>query len=108
MSLHSTGETILVVDDETLVRNLTGSMLTRYGYTVITADSVQDAVWLVEKSPNLQIDLALITNAIEFIQRIQKLLPRLPVLNVWTFSETELFRPNFASGVPYIAKPFTS
>ena len=53
-------ETILVVDDEIAVLSLTNMMLTRYGYTVITAASAKEALHLFEVWPDLAVDLLLV------------------------------------------------
>jgi CheY-like chemotaxis protein len=51
MSLART-ETILVVDDNQMVLGLAESMLTRFGYTVVTAASGEEALRLFE---NIQV-----------------------------------------------------
>jgi PAS domain S-box-containing protein len=51
-------ETILVVDDEEALREVTGRMLTRSGYTVLTASSGADAV-AIASSRATSIDLLL-------------------------------------------------
>src|SRR5947209_7874478 len=113
MSPTGRTETILVVDDEPMVRGLADTMLTRFGYTVITAANGKEALRLFEKSPNIEIDLALVDvvmpemSGVELVESIQKLRPRLPVLFFSAYSEDSL-RPIFTKGVPFIAKPFTS
>ena len=107
-------ETILVIDDEIAVLSLTNMMLTRYGYTVITAASAKEALHLFEVWPDLSIDLLLVDiimpemNGIELASRIQDLRPHLPVLYFSAYSDREPLRPVFARKLPYIAKPFTS
>ncbi|MFO7975052.1 MAG: PAS domain S-box protein, partial [Candidatus Hydrogenedentota bacterium] len=51
-------ETILVVEDEDMVRNLTSSVLQRHGYRVLTAEDGQAALEVVENS-DWPIDLLL-------------------------------------------------
>jgi two-component system cell cycle sensor histidine kinase/response regulator CckA len=107
-------ETILVVDDEIAVLSLTNMMLTRYGYTVITAASAKEALHLFEVWPDLSVDLLLVDiimpemNGVELSNRIQELRPDLPVLYFSAYSDQATLRPLFARHLPYIAKPFTS
>ena len=107
-------ETILVVDDEIAVLSLTNMMLTRYGYTVITAASAKEALHLFEVWPDLQVDLLLVDvimpvmNGIELAALIREKRPNLPVLYFSAYSDQEPLRPVFSRRLPYIAKPFTS
>ena len=52
--------TILVIDDEPLVLSLTNAMLSRCGYTVVTAGSGTEAIRLFENWPGIEIDLLLV------------------------------------------------
>ena len=107
-------ETILVVDDDQMVLRLADSMLKRFGYRVITATSGKEALRLFEKSPDIEVHLALVDlvmpemSGVELVERIQKLRPGLPVLHFSSYSEDDSLRPTFARGVPFIAKPFSS
>src|SRR5947209_20452533 len=53
-------ETVLLVDDETFMRDLACSMLTRYGYTVLCASSAKEALHIIQTQPDLTIDLAVL------------------------------------------------
>jgi two-component system, cell cycle sensor histidine kinase and response regulator CckA len=105
---------ILVVDDEIAVLSIAHAMLTRYGYTVITAHSGKEALRALEVWPEMPIQLALIDlvmpemNGAELAERIRSVRPGLPVLFFSAYSESEPLRPQHARGVPFIAKPFTS
>jgi two-component system, cell cycle sensor histidine kinase and response regulator CckA len=111
MSPTGRTETILVADDDRMVLGLADSMLTRFGYTVVTAASGEEALRLFE---NIQVDLALVDlvmpeiDGVEFVERIHELRPGLPVLFFSAYSEDEPLRPMFARGVPFLANPFTS
>jgi two-component system cell cycle sensor histidine kinase/response regulator CckA len=114
MSPTARTETILVIDDEVFVRSLAHSMLTRYGYNVITASSGEEALRFFEKWPNVEVHLAMVDlvmpglNGVQTVEGIHKLRPGLPVLYFSAYSEDEGLRPRFARSVPYIGKPFTS
>ena len=107
-------ETILVVDDEHAVLSLSDAMLTRYGYTVITAPSGKETLRLLEVWPEMPIHLALIDlvmpemNGVELAARIHAIRPELPIVYFSAYSEYEPLRPQYARGVPFIPKPFTS
>src|SRR5262249_55974955 len=102
------------VDDEIAVLSLTNMMLSRYGYTVITAASGKEALHLFEVWPDLQVDLLLVDiimpdmNGLELAARIRELRPDLRSLYFSAYSDQEPLRPLIARGLPYIAKPFTS
>ena len=114
MSPTSRLETILVIDDNQMVLGLADSMLTRFGYTVVTAASGSEAMRLLEKSPDIEVHLALVDvvmpemNGVGVVQRIHEVRPGLPVLYFSGYDEGDSLRPMFARGVPFLAKPFTS
>ena len=107
-------ETILVVDDEPLVLSLTSAMLTRYGYSVLTAASGAEAIALFKHSPSVEVHLLLVDLAmpdmtgVAAVQRISEWRPGLPVLYFSAYSDDESLRPSYARGIPFLAKPFTS
>jgi CheY-like chemotaxis protein len=107
-------ETILVVDDEPLVLSLTSAMLTRYGYSVLTAASGAEAIALFKHSPSVEVHLLLVDLAmpdmtgVAAVERIFEWRPGLPVLYFSAYSDDESLRPSYARGIPFLAKPFTS
>ena len=102
---RATAGTVLLVDDELLVRASTADMLTDLGYEVVEADSGQDALALIDvRVPDLVItdhlmpglsgtDLALILAS----ER-----PGLPVLIVSGYADLDGFPPD----LPRLTKPF--
>jgi two-component system, cell cycle sensor histidine kinase and response regulator CckA len=56
---HGGSETIMLVDDEALVRNLGRTILEKFGYTVLLADDGQEAIDIYRRDP-AQIDLILL------------------------------------------------
>jgi two-component system, cell cycle sensor histidine kinase and response regulator CckA len=106
--------TVLVIDDEPLVLSLTNAMLSRCGYTVVTAGSGTEAIRLFENGPDIEIDLLLVDLAMpdmtgnEAVKRILELRPGLPVLYFSSYSEVESLRPSYPYSDPYITKPFSS
>src|SRR5260370_15000283 len=114
MSLTRQRETILVIDEESMVLGLAVSMLARFDYRVIAVASGGEALRLFEKSPDFELHLVLVDlvmpemSGVEVVERIHELRPGLPVLYFSAYSEDDSLRPMFARGAPFIAKPFTS
>lgn len=103
----ATRATILLVDDEELVRLATAEMLTDIGYDVVQAASGAEALRIVRSG--CEVDL-LVTdylmpgmNGVELVQQIALLAPNTPVLVITGYS-------NIAEGpgasLPRLAKPF--
>jgi CheY-like chemotaxis protein len=90
-------ETILVVDDEQMVLGLVNSMLTRFGYRVIAAASGKEALDLLEKKPDIEVQLALVDlvlpgmTGVEFVEQIHQVRPGLPVLYFRPIAKTIRF-----------------
>ena len=49
--MNTPGPTVLLVDDEPIIRETGRRFLTRGGYTVLEAESIQRAVALIHKTP---------------------------------------------------------
>ena len=99
--------TILLVDDEELVRNGTADMLRDIGYEVLTAASGAEALMLLRSGCEINL---LVTdylmpgmNGVDLVQAAGSLVPGLPALLITGYS-------NIASGpgaaLPRLAKPF--
>ena len=99
--------TILLVDDEELVRNGTADMLRDIGYEVLTAASGAEALMLLRSGCEISL---LVTdylmpgmNGVDLVQQAGSVAPGLPALLITGYS-------NIASGpgaaLPRLAKPF--
>jgi DNA-binding NtrC family response regulator len=108
---RSQAPTILVVDDEEMVRASTARMLERRGYRVVTAARADEALaWLRSDAP---VDLLISdivmpeTYGTDLIELARALRPGLPALLVTGFADQEnaTHRP-IPEGVPFLAKPF--
>jgi PAS domain S-box-containing protein len=107
-------ETILLVEDEPLVRQLALKILTSQGYHVLSANNGEEALHLVrEKSSDQSIDL-LLTDVImpqmggkELSQRIQPLYPKIKVLFMSGYTDEMIAHQGILDpGVNFVAKPF--
>jgi two-component system cell cycle sensor histidine kinase/response regulator CckA len=99
-------QTILVVDDEALVRSLTMRMLEGYGFSVIEAGNGSDACALLESMAG-RIDLVVSDVIMPLIDglelaRCMEIMPHPPpllLMSGWGLSALEFERP-------FLAKPF--
>ncbi|HEY2013325.1 MAG TPA: PAS domain S-box protein [Bryobacteraceae bacterium] len=104
---------VLVVDDEELVRNLARFTLERYGYTVELACDGRSAVEAFSSHPGdfaaVLLDLTMpVMNGEETLRRMRAIRPAVPVVLSSGFSEVEAaerFRDSGVSG--FLQKPYT-
>jgi PAS domain S-box-containing protein len=103
--LEAGAGTVLLVDDEELIRTSTAQMLADMGYTVIEMDSARDAL---AHLADPRIDL-LITDHLmpgmsgtELAREAQAKRPSLPILIISGFAEVEDIAPD----LPRLMKPF--
>ena len=102
-------ETILVVDDESLLLTMAETILTEYGYCVLTANSGQKALAMLA-GENVKIDL-IVTDLVmpamggrELIERIRQMAPGMRILCTSGY----VLPADKQAGTPYLQKPFTS
>ncbi len=99
-------EGILLVESEAKVRRYTKTVLQKYGYNVLTAAGVSDALGLGKA---MDVDLLISTAALpgksgsELAEKVREMHPGLKVLIITEAAEQEL-----SDRVHTIAKPFTS
>jgi PAS domain S-box-containing protein len=106
-------ETVLVVEDETPVRQLAVKILTRRGYTVLDAASGQDALAVARAYPE-RIDL-LLTDVVmpgmggrELAERIVAEMPSVRVLYTSGYTDDDIVRYGVTEhDAPFLPKPFT-
>ena len=108
------GESILLVEDEDQVRNLTRVMLKREGYRVLEAASGDEALALIGNRRE-RIDL-LLTDIVmprmrgtELAKEARALRPKLKVLYMSGYTDTSVVsRGAIEPGAPFIQKPFSA
>jgi DNA-binding NtrC family response regulator len=105
-------ETLMVVEDETAVRNLVASALRHDGYHLLLATSAEEALLLDEKHPGT-IDL-LLTDAImpgksgiELAAAMAARRPGLPVIIMSGYTEETLTGMPREKPISLLQKPFT-
>jgi CheY-like chemotaxis protein len=111
---ESTGETILVVEDNEMVKNITKQLLVNEGYNVIVFEKGQDCIDYV-KSTKKHIDL-LVTDIImpdmngrDLYENLSYLIPELKVLYISGYDSNIIAHQGILEGgVHFLQKPFTA
>jgi PAS domain S-box-containing protein len=110
--VRGAGETILVVEDEALVRDFVVRLLERLGYTCLDAADGQEALEALaaRREP---VDLVITDivmprmNGRQLAEELGRRWPRLPILFMSGYTDDEMIRRDLlAPGAPFIQKPF--
>lgn len=110
--LHGGSETILLVDDEETVLDIAKSMLERFGYTTITAESGENGIEMFKKSkpyPDLVIlDIGMPgMGGHKCLKELLKIYPNIKVIIASGYPEDEKVEKTIESGAAgFIAKPY--
>jgi len=102
-------ETVLVVDDENLLLTMAETILTDYGYKVLTANSGPKALALLSRE-DVKADLVMTDLVMpgmggrELVERIRQLAPRMRILCTSGY----VMPSDKQTGTAYLQKPFTS
>ena len=104
--------TILVVDDELMMRNLLEKILARDGYTVITAANGREALEVLkkEKADIVITDMKMPEmNGFDLLKVIKKEYPHLGMIMMTAYGDTYTVKDALLLGADeYITKPFKS
>ena len=107
------GETVLVVEDEELVRQMVREILVQYGYTVVEAQSGGEAVDLCSRRQGT-IHLMLTDvvmpgmNGVELSKRLAPMQPEMKVLFMSGYTADAIVHQGILDpGIAFIHKPFT-
>jgi PAS domain S-box-containing protein len=111
---ENTGETILVVEDNEMVKNITKQLLVNEGYNVIVFEKGQECIDYV-KSTKKHIDL-LVTDIImpdmngrDLYENLSYLIPELKVLYISGYDSNIIAHQGILEGgVHFLQKPFTA
>jgi len=103
---------ILVVDDESMMRNLLERILSRDGYRVLSAEDGQDALRVLDKEPvNIIIsDLKMPRmNGFDLLKVVKKDYPGIAMIMMTAYGDTYTVKDALLLGADeYITKPFKS
>ncbi len=106
------GQTVLVVDDEALVRRTAKACLESYGYPVIEADSGASAIEILDRTPNIELVILDLTmpdmDGEETCRELRRIRPRLKVMLSSGHHETNVMRRFEGQTLAgFLQKPFT-
>jgi two-component system, cell cycle sensor histidine kinase and response regulator CckA len=103
--------TVLLVEDEPMVRSVAERALTRHGYTVITADNGEDALAILAR--NEPIDL-LISDVVmpgmdgpTMVREARQSRPELKILFMSGYAEEQLRKSIDIENIAFLPKPFS-
>ncbi len=105
-------ETILIVDDEEIIRDLGKTILEPLGYRVILASDGEEAIRIVEDRKK-GIDLILLDISMpkqsgwEVLQEIQSIHSKVKIVLCSGYAQIENFNPQYHS-LPHLPKPYHS
>jgi two-component system, cell cycle sensor histidine kinase and response regulator CckA len=113
-ALPKGSETIFLVEDEILVRDLIVSVLKNQGYQILTASNGSEALYLMEEWPNQKIDL-LLTDIVmpkmggrELAERMSKIRPGIKILFMSGYIDDETIHSSvMEASVAFLPKPIT-
>ena len=107
-------ETVLIVEDEPMLRELGETVLQDLGYRVFCAENGRRALALLDENPDLTIDL-LFTDMMmpemggrELVEKLRPLSPNTKVIYCSGYTEDAVFRSGgIEAGVFFLQKPYT-
>ena len=104
--------TVLVVEDDPLVRTMARRSLAEAGFKVLEAANGREALDLIEEHDAVEVvltDLAMPElGGQELAQRLSALRPGLPVIFMSGYTDDDLIRRGLLdAGIPYLEKPFS-
>ncbi len=112
-SLEGRG-TVLVIDDEAIVRKIASTILERYGYTVITAEDGQEGIERFREMHSqlkmVILDMTMpVISGDEALPLIRSVDPRVPVVLSSGYNEAEAARRFAGKGLAaFLQKPYTA
>ena len=106
-------ETVLIVEDEEIVRALASRVLTSQGYVVLEARNGREALALVEQSPD-RVDLVL-TDVVmpemggqQLVEQLHEALPEARIIYMSGYAEGDKLQASIRnSPYPFLQKPFS-
>ncbi len=104
--------TILLVEDEAMVRTVAERALARHGYTVLTANNGEEALERLAESGE-QVDLLIsdvvmpIMDGPSMVREARKTYPQVPILFMSGYAEEQLRKSIDIANVAFLPKPFS-
>jgi two-component system cell cycle sensor histidine kinase/response regulator CckA len=103
--------TVLLVEDEPMVRAVAERALTRHGYTVITADNGEEALEVISRGDDIDLLLSDVVmpgmDGPAMVAEARKQRPELKVLFMSGYAEEQLRQSLGVDNAHFLAKPFS-
>jgi two-component system cell cycle sensor histidine kinase/response regulator CckA len=108
--LWGTG-TVLLVEDEPMVRTVAERALTRHGYHVLTATNGEEALEIIERGDEIALlvsDVVMpLMDGPTMVKEARKSRPDLPILFMSGYAEEQLRKSLDIANVAFLPKPFS-
>ena len=108
--LWGTG-TVLLVEDEPMVRAVAERALTRHGYTVITASNGEEALEVIDRGEEIALMISDVVmpgmDGPATVREARKTRPDLPILFMSGYAEEQLRKSIDLDNVGFLPKPFS-
>ena len=103
--------TVLIVEDESMVRTVAERALARHGYNVLVAENGEEALEILQREGSVDLlisDVVMPTmDGPTTVRAARKLLPELPILFISGYAEEQLRKSIDLPNVAFLAKPFS-
>ncbi len=103
--------TVLLVEDEPMVRTVAERALTRQGYTVLTANNGEEALEVINRGEPLDLLISdVVMPAMDgptMVREARKVRPEIPVLFMSGYAEEHLRRSIDIDQISFLPKPFS-
>ena len=108
--LWGTG-TVLLVEDEPMVRTVAERALTRHGYNVLTANNGEEALEIVDRGDEIALLISDVVMPLmdgpTMVREARKTRPDLPILFMSGYAEEQLRKSIDIANVAFLPKPFS-
>jgi two-component system cell cycle sensor histidine kinase/response regulator CckA len=108
--LWGTG-TILLVEDEPMVRTVAERALTRHGYKVLTANNGEEALEIIDRGDEIALLISDVVMPLmdgpTMVRQARKTRPDLPILFMSGYAEEQLRKSIDIANVAFLPKPFS-
>ena len=108
--LWGTG-TVLLVEDEPMVRTVAERALTRHGYKVLTANNGEEALEIVDRGDEIALLISDVVMPVmdgpTMVREARKTRPDLPILFMSGYAEEQLRKSIDIANVAFLPKPFS-
>jgi two-component system cell cycle sensor histidine kinase/response regulator CckA len=108
--LWGTG-TVLLVEDEPMVRTVAERALTRHGYKVLTANNGEEALEIIDRGDEIALLISDVVMPLmdgpTMVREARKTRPALPILFMSGYAEEQLRKSIDIANVAFLPKPFS-